>query len=323
MRAQTVDVRQSEGRILCCTIFRPGGKKLLAKGHLLSDEDIRMLENEGLQQVWVTELEDGEVSEDDAVSQVASAMACGSVEIRLAAGGRANLFATEESCILVDDELLKQINCTASVAIATVPNFSYARAGQRIATVKSAPFAVASTQLEAIFSIMRERGPILQARPIRRPTVGVLYSDLVAGDRARQLFENIVLQRLERFGATQNYVLSCVEEEESVLRSLQHLARMKPTVLLLASTTAPAGPEDVLGRALDRFGCHLERFLAPVEPGNLLMMHYKDDLPIISAPGCFRSAKPNVVDLVLPAALAKYRVSGWEIASLGHGGLLI
>jgi molybdenum cofactor cytidylyltransferase len=318
-----MDIRQSGGRILCCTIFRPGGKKLLAKGHLLSEEDIRMLEGEGLQQVWVTELEEGEIGEDEAVMAVATEMGCGCLEVRSAAGGRANLFATEDCCVLVDDELLKQINCTASVAIATTMNLNYAKAGQRIATVKSAPFAVAQSQLEAIFSIMRERGPILQARPIKRPTVGVLYSDLVCGDRARQLFENIVLQRLERFGASQNYALACVEEDEQVLRALAHLYRMKPTLILLASTTAPAGPEDVLGRALERFGCHLERFLAPVEPGNLLMLHYKDDVPIISAPGCFRSAKANVVDLILPAALAKYRVSGWEIASLGHGGLLI
>ena len=71
MKAQTVDVRESAGRILCCTIFRQGGRKLLAKGHILSDEDIRLLETEGLGQVWVTELEDGEIGEDEAVAQVA------------------------------------------------------------------------------------------------------------------------------------------------------------------------------------------------------------------------------------------------------------
>ena len=53
-------------------------------------------------------------------------------------------------------------------------------------------------------------------------------------------------------------------------------------------------------------------FLAPVEPGNLLLMSYYNDVPIVSAPGCFRSAKPNVVDLVLPPILARYRLSGWE-----------
>jgi len=322
MKAQTIDVKQSMGRILCCTIFRAGGKKLLAKGHVISEEDARMLETEGMNEVWVTELEEGEVGEDDAVMQVASEIGCGSLEIRLAAGGRANLFATEACCVLVDDELLKQINCTASMAIATSSNFSYARAGQRVATVKSTPFAVGAPELEAVLSIVKERGPILQARPIRTPAVAVLYSDPGNGERARQLFENIMRQRLERLGTSTSFVLSSVEEESAVARSLQHLLRAKPTVVLIASTTAPAGPDDVVGRAMARDGCLIERFLAPVEPGNLFLLSYKDDIPIISAPGCFRSAKPNVVDIVLPPMLARYRVSGWEVACLGHGGLL-
>jgi molybdenum cofactor cytidylyltransferase len=303
-------------------VFRPGGKKLLAKGHVISDEDVRVLESEGMESIWVTELEEGEVGEDDAVCQVASEMGCGSFEIRVAAGGRANLLATENCCVLVDDELLKQINCTASVVIATSLNFSYAVAGQRIATVKSAPFAVGKEQLEAVIGILKERGPILQARPLRMPSVGVLYTDPISGERARQLFENIMRQRLERFGVSANFVLSCTEDENSVARCMQHLLRSKPCVILVASTTAPAGPEDVIGQAMLKVGGQVERFLAPVEPGNLLLMAYKDEVPIISAPGCFRSAKPNVVDLVMPPLLARYHVTGWEVACLGHGGLL-
>jgi molybdenum cofactor cytidylyltransferase len=322
MKAQTVGVKESTGRILCCTIFRPGGRKLLAKGHVLSEEDVRLLETEGLGQVWVTELEEGEVGEDDAVSQAAAEMGCGCLEIRLAAGGRANLFATEDCCVLVDDELLKQINCTASIVIATNLNFSFAVAGQRIATVKSAPFAIAQAQLEAVVSILKERGPILQARPIRNPSIAILYTDPVHGDRAKQLFESIMRQRLEHFGIAPSFVLAAQEEENTVARGMQHLLRTKPAAILVASTTAPAGPDDVIGRAMTRIGCHLERFLAPVEPGNLFLLGYKDETPIVSAPGCFRSAKPNVVDMVLPPLLARYRVSGWEVACLGHGGLL-
>ncbi len=322
MKAQTVDVKVSGGRILCCTVFRPGGKKLLAKGHVISEDDVRILESEGMDKVWVTELEDGEVSEDDAVSAVASDMGCGCYEIHPAAGGRANLLATENCCVLVDDELLRQINCTASVVISTALNFSFALAGQRIATVKSAPFAVAKDQLEAISSILRERGPIIQARPVRSPSIGVLYSDPANGERARQLFENITKQRLERFGLSPSFALACVEDEGSVSRALQHLLRSKPALVLVASTTAPAGPEDVIGHAMTRVGGQIERFLAPVEPGNLLLLAYKDDVPIISAPGCFRSAKPNVVDLILPPLLARYRITSWEVGCLGHGGLL-
>src|SRR5208337_3073913 len=71
-----------------------------------------------------------------------------------------------------------------------------------------------------------------------------------------------------------------------------------------------------------RVGAKLERFLAPVDPGTLLLLGYYGDTPILSAPCCFRSAKPNVVDLLLPPMLARYRVSAWEVAGLGHGGLL-
>jgi molybdenum cofactor cytidylyltransferase len=322
MRAQPVDVKESTGRILCCTVFRPGGKKLLSKGHVMSEEDVRLLATEGMERVWVTELEDGEVGEDDAVMLVAGEVGCGSLEIRLAAGGRANLVATEPCCALVDDELLRQINCAGSTVIATMPNFGYATPEQRVATVKSTPFAVARAELDAIVTMLRERGPILQARPIRDPSVAILYSDSVSGDRARQLFDGIMRQRLEKFGVSASYSLATVEEETAVARSLLHLVRSRPAALVVASTTAPAGPEDVVGRALRRIGCHIERFLAPVEPGNLLLLAYKDDVPIVCAPGCYRSAKPNVLDLLLPPLLARYRMSGWEVACLGHGGLL-
>ena len=93
MRAQTIEIQDSTGRILSSAIFRPGGKKLMAKGHILREEDIRVLQSEGMQQIWVTELEEGEISEDEAVCSVAGEMACGSYEIGLP-GEKVNLSKT-------------------------------------------------------------------------------------------------------------------------------------------------------------------------------------------------------------------------------------
>lgn len=323
MRALTVDIRQAAGRVLCSTIFRQGGKKLLGKGHLIREEDVKLLQTEGMQQVWVTQLEAGEICEDEAVWAVASKVGAGALETKLATGGRANLFATEDCCALVDDGLLHQINCTSSVVIATVPNFAYLKAGHRIATVKSAPFAVPADQVNALCSILGDRGPILEGRAIRNPRIAVLYSDPLQADRARNHFEAMVRQRLERFSIAAPISAAVLEEESAVVRSLEQLLRSKPSVILVASTIAPAGPEDVIGRALNTMGCHIERFLAPVEPGNLLLLAYHDGIPIVSAPACFRSAKANAVDLILPPLLAGYRLSSSEIAGLGHGGLLV
>lgn len=322
MRAQTVEIAASAGRILCDTVFRPCGKKLLAKGRLLSQEDVRILQSQGMETIAVTELEEGEIGEDDAVAAIANEIGCGSYEIRLAAGGRANLVATEDCCMLVDDDLLKQVNSFAGVVIATLPNFRFAAAGQRIATLKSAPFAVEGERVDGILSLLRERGPVLQARPLRDPKMAVLYTDFAGGDRARGLFESNVRQLLDRFGVRSEMALACNEDEHSAAHCLHQLLRSEPCVILVASNTAPAGPEDAIGRAMRQVGGQVERFLAPVEPGNLFLMSYKDEVPILSAPGCFRSPKPSVVDLVLPPLLSRYRLTGWEIAALGHGGLL-
>ena len=321
MRTRLLDVRESIGRVLLSTILR-GDKKLLSKGNCIRDDDVLMLQAEAIHDVWVFDLEPGEIGEDEAVMHVAKALGSGSVEIRPAAGGRGNLFAAEPACLLVDSELLNEANSGGALVIATARNLSYVRAGGRVSTIKSVPFAVPELQLHSLLALLAEKGPILQARPIRKPVVAVLYTDPANGTRAAQLFSNIMAQRLERLGSIVNHSVSAVEEEASVAGALEKLLSLKPAVVLIASTTAPAGPYDSVGRAMLRVGCQIERFLAPVEAGSLLLLGYKDDVPILSAPGCYRSAKPNVLDLVLPPFLARYRLSTWDIASLGHGGLL-
>src|SRR4051794_19216571 len=236
MKAQTIDIQECTGRILSSPIFRPGGKKLLAKGHILRPEDIRVLQSEGMDHIIVAELDEDEVSEDEAVCAIAGELACGSYEIQLAAGGRANIVATENCCVLVDDDLLRQVNCTSGLVIATTLNFSFATQGQRIATVKSAPFAVGRSNFEGSLEMLKDRGPIMQARPAAGASIAVLYCDPTNGDRARSLFESVLRQKLERFGIRSHASLSSLENEEHVSRGIQQLLRAKPAMVLVAST---------------------------------------------------------------------------------------
>jgi molybdenum cofactor cytidylyltransferase len=322
MRARAIDVRQSIGRTLLTTIFRTGGKKLFPKGHVITEEEAKLIETEGMRQVWVIELEEDDVGEQEAAMEVARQIGNGSIEIRAAAGGRSNIFVTDACCVLVNSELLKDINYSPSIAVATVWNWTYATVGQRIATIKSTPLAVTKRQLDAVLSVAKERGPVLQARSMRSAAVAVLYCDPSDGERARQSFEKIMLQRLGRFAAGVSLTFRCAEREEDLSRALEHLFRAKPTLVLIASTTAPAGPDDAVGRAMVGAGCRIEKFLAPVEPGSLLLLAYKDEIPVVSAPGCFRSTRPNLVDLILPPLLAQCHISDKDIAGLGPVGLL-
>jgi len=198
MKAQTVDIKESAVEFLCCTIFRSGGRKLLAKGHVLNQEDVRLLETEGLGQVGLPSLRLGKIARTTGMPGRAE-MGCGCLEIRLAAGGRANLFSTEDCCVLVDDELLKQINCTSSVVIATSPNFaSRGRAAHR--NGKERAVRGSRSQLDIIISILRERGPILRPGPFEARRLGSLYRSGPRRSRQTIVRPASCAKRLERSG---------------------------------------------------------------------------------------------------------------------------
>ncbi|HTM52037.1 MAG TPA: hypothetical protein VL285_25255 [Bryobacteraceae bacterium] len=322
MREQRVPAGQAAGCVLFSAVYQTDGRRLFAKGHLVTKEDAQLLEANGIGDVRIAELEQGEVGEAESALQIAEAIAQGPLEIRMAHGGVAILAATERCCLVVDQRQLNRINCAGSVVVATLPNFSLVDAGQQVARVKSAPLAILKRELEHLKSIIEESQPVIQAATIRAPSIGVLYSDVLDGERARRLFENATCRRLEQFGTGVSKSLASIEKEEAMVRCLRALLLTRPTLVLVASTTAPAGPADVVGRSMCGAGCVIERFLAPVEPGSLALLGYYHDIPVISAPGCHRSVKPNVLDLLLPPLLSGYRVSRRDIAGFGAGGLL-
>ena len=60
----------------------------------------------------------------------------------------------------------------------------------------------------------------MQARPIRKPRVAVLYTDPRDSNRAREQFHNIMNTRLSRLGAHESYVLSCLETVSEAANNL-------------------------------------------------------------------------------------------------------
>lgn len=110
--------------------------------------------------------------------------------------------------------------------------------------------------------------------------------------------------------------------EERLAAAIGTLLGRGLDLLILAGETAIMDRHDVAPRAIERAGGEVECYGAPVDPGNLLLVAYRGAVPILGAPGCARSPKTNIVDLVLPRLLVGDRVTAADVAALGHGGLL-
>ena len=93
-------------------------------------------------------------------------------------------------------------------------------------------------------------------------------------------------------------------------------------MIIIAGETSIMDSDDITPRAIKAVGGEIIHYGVPAEPGNLLLLAYRNEVPIVGAPGCAKSKNYNVVDMVLPRLAAGERLTRYDLIELGYGGLL-
>jgi hypothetical protein len=322
-----VPLERAEGRILGHNVAGRDGRRVLRKGRCLTAADVETLRGLARASVYVAEPEAGDVAEDEAAHRIARAAAGSGLEVSRAASGRSNLLARGPGLLRLDPARLADWNLCDGVTIATLrPRGAVAR-HQLAATVKVVPYALPGVTVARIETDASENGPLLALEPLAPRRVALLLSGSpTAAERVRRDFEAPLAKRIETLGSRLEWIEFVPLEDESgesaLAGAIARLVADGAGLVLLAGETAIVDRQDIAPRAIERAGGAVEAFGAPVDPGNLLLLAYVGDVPVVGAPGCARSRKPNVVDELLPRLLSGERVRRRDLALLGTGGLL-
>lgn len=326
MKFAPVPLSKAKGKILGHNIADANGRRLLRKGRPLTDEDLEKLRALGRTSVYVAEMGIDDIDENQAARRVAEAVRGPGLHLPGAASGRANLLSDEMGVLRINVECLTRVNECNGITLATLAAHSPVYARQIVATVKIIPYAVPESVLRTAETIAAESGPIVQMDALPSRSVGMILSGS-ASIHARLTSDFAPLRdRIERLGSsvtsTDFVSLEDEQDEAALAERLKRQIASGIGMILLAGETAIMDPHDIVPRAIERAGGHVESVGAPVDPGNLLMLAYLNDVPVVGAPGCARSRKTNIVDWILPRLLVGDRLTRRDIVQLGHGGLL-
>lgn len=326
MKFGPVPLEEAEGKVLGHNVTGADGRRALRKGRSLTAKDVETLRRLGHDRVYVAELEAGDIDEDTAAGRVAEAVMGNGLRLSGPSTGRANLYTTVRGVVRVDVERLEQINSCQGVTIATLPANTAVGEGKAVATIKILPYALPQATVERAVEIA-DNGPTLtvDAFPAHRVAL-ILSGSPAARERIERSFANALRPRLEALGATLDAVefvpLEEADGESRLAAAIEKHAAGGAGMIILAGETAIMDRHDIAPRAVERAGGNVVCFGAPVDPGNLLMLAYHGQTPIVGAPGCARSPKDNIVDLVLPRLLVGDRLGRADVVAFGHGGLL-
>jgi len=326
MKFEPVPLSEAKGKILGHNIAGANGQRLLRKGKPLTEEDLEKLRILGRSSVYVAEIEPDDVDENKAARRVAERICGPGLHITGVASGRANLLADKMGILRIEVERLAQINECDGITLATLMTHTPIHPRQIVATVKIIPYAIPESIVGLVEKISSGSSQIVRVDALPTHSVGMILSG------STSIHEKLVSDfaplrhRIEKLGSSvtrTDFVALNDESDEAALASmLQQQLASGIRMILLAGETAIMDAHDILPRAVERAGGYVESVGAPVDPGNLLMLAYIGDVPIVGAPGCARSRKTNIVDWILPRLLVGDRLTRKEIIALGHGGLL-
>jgi molybdenum cofactor cytidylyltransferase len=327
MKFGPVPLEEATGKLLGHNLAGPDGRRLLRKGRTLTPEDVEALRRMGKLSVYAAELEDGDVLENEAALRIAAGLVGDGLRLSPPAGGRVNLLATRLGVLYVQAQALRQANACEGITLATLPMHAVARPKQIVATVKVIPYAVPESLLAVVEAAIAEAAPLIAMRELPPKRVGILLSGSAGvHQRLQDDFEAPLRARIEALGSNAELkgFISLEDEGDEIAlsRLLQSCAADGYDLVVLAGETAIQDRCDLAPRAILRAGGSVECVGVPVDPGNLLMLAYLGEMPVLGAPGCARSLKTNAIDWVLPRLLAGERLTFGDLASLGHGGLL-
>jgi molybdopterin biosynthesis enzyme len=259
--------------------------------------------------------------------RVARAMTGDGLQLTGPSKGRVNVLATDTGVLRVDARRLARLNGCSGITLATLFSETAVQNRKIVATVKVLPFAVPEATVLAAEEIAADSGPIIRfdVLPARQVTL-LLSGSPSARERILKGFDPPLRARLEALKATITAVdfvpLEDTQGELYLAQRLQEQIAAGTDLIILAGETAIMDAQDIAPRAVERAGGEVCCYGAPVDPGNLLLLAYLNGVPVLGAPGCVRSPKRNIVDMVLPRLLVGDHLTGEEIFSWGHGGLL-
>jgi molybdenum cofactor cytidylyltransferase len=309
---------QAEGAILAHSIRLPDG--VFKKGRVLAAADIQALLAGGQNEIFVAQLEDGDVGEDVAAERIARAVAGPGTSLTLARTGRCNLKATQAGLIYLDPAQIDAVNLIdEAITIATVAPFTRVNQGQVIATVKIIPLAASDAAIRAAEAAAGQGLSVHPFRPLKVALIQTVSSDDTS---LLDKLSTVTAQRMARLGGSILGERRCAHAIVALAEAIGDIDALGPNLILIAGITAVMDRRDVLPVGIERAGGQVRHLGMPVDPGNLLLVAERNGIPVIGLPGCARSPAMNGFDWVLERLSAGLPVGRLQIARMGVGGLL-
>ncbi len=318
-----VKVEDAIGMTLChdITAMRQGFKGAAFKrGHVIAKSDIPMLLDIGKKQIYVWEENNGEIHEEECAVRLCNLAINDHMTFSGPSEGKVVISADADGLYRVNTKLLNKINEIDDITICSLPDHYPVTRGMKLSSMRIVPLV---TKEENIIKAetLAKKGRLFQVLPYRERKVGVIItgSEIYTG-RIDDKFEPIVRNKVLKFPAEILGVTICDDEIAMIKEAACSFLKQGADLLLFAGGMS-VDPDDVTPDAIASLGADIVSYGVPAQPGNMTLVAYLKDVPILGIPGAAISLPTTIFDVLLPQVFTNEKITKEDLLRLAQGGL--
>ena len=318
-----VRVEDAVGMTLChdLTEMRDGFKgAAFRRGHVITPEDIPHMLDIGKRTVFVWEENAGEIHEEDAALRMAAMAPVPGAHYTDPAEGKVLLLADAPGLFRVDTDLLRKINAIGDLTISTLPDHYPVRPGMRLASMRIVPLVTQEAQIREAEALCAGK-KLLDLLPFRPLTAGIIItgSEIYHG-RIQDKFEAVARKKLSAYPGRILGATVCDDDLDMLVGAARGFLDQGADFLVFSGGMS-VDPDDLTPSAIRRLGCDVVSHGVPSQPGNMTLVAYLGDIPVLGVPGAAISLPTTIFDVLLPQLYAGIRFTRDDLIALGDGGL--
>ncbi|WP_035299243.1 molybdopterin-binding protein [Brevibacillus thermoruber] len=325
-KLKEVPVREAVGMMLPhdMTQILPGEFKgrLFKKGHVITEADIEPLLSIGKEHIYVLEMPEGYIHEDDAGTRIARAVSGDGLTLTEPYEGKVSMKATRLGLAKINEEAVHAINALEGIALSTIYSDQVVQPGQTVAATRIIPLIMEEAQIVRLEELAKGfSGPIVQVKPLLEKKVGLVTTGgEVYSGRIADKFGPVIRAKVEALGSRVTEQRFAPDDKDMIEREITRFLE-EGVDLVLVTGGMSVDPDDRTPGAIAGVGAEVVRYGTPMLPGSMLMVAYKGDVPILGLPGAVMHEPFTSFDVFLPRILAGERIVESDMTRLGYGGL--
>ena len=318
-----VKVQDAIGMELCHDIseMNDGFKGVAFKrGHIIQEEDIEHMLRIGKQHIFVWEECAGEIHEDDCARRMAAMAPVEGAHYTEPAEGKVLLFADVRGMFRVNTRLLKRIDSIGDITICTLPDHYPVEVGARLASMRIVPLVTKEAQIIEAEQLCANE-PLLRLLPYQHKKIGVIItgSEVYHG-RIKDKFEPVVRAKMKHYPSEIVGITICDDDLDMIISAAkQHLDNGADFLIFTGGMSVD--PDDLTPTAVRQLGADIITHGVPSQPGNMTLVAYLGDVPILGVPGAAIKLPTTIFDILLPQVFAGEKITREELVGLAEGGL--